>query len=371
LYEDGRFPTPSGRARFAAVTPAPLAEVRESRYPFSLNTGRLRDQWHGMSRTGWIGRLFGQVPEPVVQVHPQDMARHGWQEGDLVHLTSKRGSIVVPVQSSAELGLSQAFMGMHWGSEFLSGRQHNGQPLAGVNALTTSAYCPSSKQPELKHAAVKILKAELPWKLLALSWLPDEQAADALLRLRRLMPLFEFATCVPFGQARSGVLFRAASAEPVADSLVAEVADILHLSDSDVLHYTDRKRGQRRSMRMQRSGEVSHLEGFLLAGDIGAEAWIKSLLQESLPAQAYGRQLLSPGSKAPAGVVPLCKTVCSCVGVREDAIQAHLKAIAPGELAPEAAVASLKTNLGCGTQCGSCVPELQRLARLAEPSFTL
>ena len=371
LYEDGQFPTPSGRARFAAVTPAPLAEARESRYPFSLNTGRLRDQWHGMSRTGWIGRLFGHVPEPVVQVHPQDLARHGWQEGDLVHLTSKRGSIVVPVQSSTELGLNQAFMGMHWGSEFLSGRQHNGQPLAGVNALTTSAYCPSSKQPELKHAAVKILKAELPWKLLAVSWLPDDQAADALLRLRRLMPLFEFATCVPFGQARSGVLFRAASAEPVADKLVSEVADILHLSDSDVLHYADRKRGQRRSMRMQRSGEVSHLEGFLLAGDIGAEAWIKTLLQEGLPAQAYGRQLLSPGSKAPVGVAPPCKTVCSCVGVREDTIQAHLKAVAPAELGPEAAVASLKTKLGCGTQCGSCVPELQRLARLAQPSLTI
>jgi len=371
LYEDGQFPTPSGRARFAAVTPAPLAEARESRYPFSLNTGRLRDQWHGMSRTGWIGRLFGHVPEPVVQVHPQDLARHGWHEGDLVHLTSKRGSIVVPVQSSAELGLNQAFMGMHWGSEFLSGRQHNGQPLAGVNALTTSAYCPSSKQPELKHAAVKILKAELPWKLLAVSWLPNDQAADALLRLRRLMPLFEFATCVPFGQTRSGVLFRAASAEPVADELVSEVADILHLSDSDVLHYADRKRGQRRSMRMQRSGEVSHLEGFLLAGDIGAEAWVKTLLQEGLPAQAYGRQLLSPGSQAPVGVAPPCKTVCSCVGVREDAIQAHLKAVAPAELGTEAAVASLKTKLGCGTQCGSCVPELQRLARLAQPSLTI
>jgi assimilatory nitrate reductase catalytic subunit len=324
-----------------------------------------------MSRTGWIGRLFGHVPEPVVQVHPQDLARHGWHEGDLVHLTSKRGSIVVPVQSSAELGLNQAFMGMHWGSEFLSGRQHNGQPLAGVNALTTSAYCPSSKQPELKHAAVKILKAELPWKLLAVSWLPDDQAADALLRLRRLMPLFEFATCVPFGQTRSGVLFRAASAEPVADKLVSEVADILHLSDSDVLHYADRKRGQRRSMRMQRSGEVSHLEGFLLAGDIGAEAWVKTLLQEGLPAQAYGRQLLSPGSQAPVGVAPPCKTVCSCVGVREDAIQAHLKAVAPAELGTEAAVASLKTKLGCGTQCGSCVPELQRLARLAQPSLTI
>ncbi len=65
--------------------------------PFSLNTGRLRDQWHGMSRTGTLGRLFGHVAEPTVQMHPQDMARRRLKEGDLVHVTSRRGSIVLPV----------------------------------------------------------------------------------------------------------------------------------------------------------------------------------------------------------------------------------------------------------------------------------
>ena len=76
LYENGRFPTPDGKARFANTVYVPLAEPRESRYPFSLITGRLRDQWHGMSRTGTLGRLFGHVAEPAVQMHPQDMARH-------------------------------------------------------------------------------------------------------------------------------------------------------------------------------------------------------------------------------------------------------------------------------------------------------
>ena len=75
LYEDGVFPTPDGRARFANVHYQPVAEPRDARYPFSLTTGRLRDQWHGMSRTGTLGRLFGHVPEPAVQMHPQDMAR--------------------------------------------------------------------------------------------------------------------------------------------------------------------------------------------------------------------------------------------------------------------------------------------------------
>ncbi len=70
-------------------------------------------------------------------------------------------------------------MAMHWGAEYLSGCSSTGEPLAGVNALTTSARCPTSKQPELKHAAVKVLKAELPWTLLGVAWLPDDQALAA------------------------------------------------------------------------------------------------------------------------------------------------------------------------------------------------
>ncbi|HYE40446.1 MAG TPA: nitrate reductase, partial [Ramlibacter sp.] len=157
LYADGVFPTSDGKARFAAVSYQPVAEPRDSRYPFSLTTGRLRDQWHGMSRTGTLGRLFGHVPEPVVQMHPQDMERRGLAEGELAHVTSKRGSILLPVQGSTELSPGQAFIAMHWGSEFVSGLSSTGERLAGVNAITTSAFCPTSKQPELKHAAVKIL----------------------------------------------------------------------------------------------------------------------------------------------------------------------------------------------------------------------
>src|SRR5205085_920512 len=143
LYEDGIFPTEDGKARFANTAYRPVAEPRESRFPFSLTTGRLRDQWHGMSRTGTIGRLFGHVPEPVVQMHPQDIARRQLKDGDLVHVTSKRGSIVLPVQASTELGASQAFIAMHWGPEFLCGVSSTGERLAGINALTTSAYCPT------------------------------------------------------------------------------------------------------------------------------------------------------------------------------------------------------------------------------------
>jgi len=93
-----------------------------------------------MTRTGTIAKLFGHVPEPSVQLHSQDMQSLNLSNGDLVHVTSKRGSIVAPAQVSDELAPQQAFMAMHWGSGFISGRDHQNRALGGVNAITTSAY---------------------------------------------------------------------------------------------------------------------------------------------------------------------------------------------------------------------------------------
>jgi assimilatory nitrate reductase catalytic subunit len=369
LYEDGVFPTPDGRARFVDTVYKPVAEAREARYPFSLNTGRLRDQWHGMSRTGTLGRLFGHVAEPSVQMHPQDMARRQLAEGDLVHVTSRRGSIVLPLAASTEVGLSQAFIAMHWGGEYLSGSSSTGERLAGINALTTPSYCPDSKQPELKHAAVKILKAELPWSLLAAAWLPQDAALATASALRALMQSFPFASCVPFGTGgaleggaaeRTGILFRAAAYEAPPDALLAQIEGLLALGGVDTLRYADARRGQRRAVRLARDGGDARLEGFLLGGDTRAEAWIKALLQDRLPAQAYGRQLLRPGATAPAGVAARGKVVCSCFGVTQTAIEAQLAA-GSGDEAQR--LAALQGALKCGTNCGSCLPELKRMVR--------
>ena len=381
LYEDGVFPTPDGRARFHVAPYRPVAEAREARYPFSLNTGRLRDQWHGMSRTGTLGRLFGHAPEPVVQMNPQDLARRQLKDGDLVHVTSRRGSVVVPVQASPEVGLSQAFIAMHWGAEYLSGRSGAGEPIAGVNALTTPAYCPDSKQPELKHAAVKILKAELPWGLLAMAWLPADRALAVEGALRALMPRFEFASCVPFGTGgalvaggdaaveRTGVLLRAAAHAAPDDALLGQVEHLLGLAGADTLRYVDARHGQRRAARLVRTedGQSAHLEGFLLGGDVRAEAWIRTLLQERLPAQTFGRLLLRPGATAPAGVAARGKTVCSCFGVTETAIAATLTGCAGSD---KERLAALQGALRCGTNCGSCIPELQRMVRATAPAAT-
>ena len=117
LYEDGRFVFDDGRARFAAVKPLPLAEPRDARYPFALTTGRLRDQWHGMSRTGTLGRLFGHASEPAIELHPRDLERLTLKAGDLLQVTSRRGSIVLPAQPSDAMAPMQAHIAMHWGAE--------------------------------------------------------------------------------------------------------------------------------------------------------------------------------------------------------------------------------------------------------------
>ena len=368
LYEDSIFPTPDGKARFVATRYQPVAEPRSARYPFSLTTGRLRDQWHGMSRTGTLGRLFGHVSEPSIAMHPQDMARLALQGGDLVHVTSKQGSIMLPVQASAEVALSQAFMAMHWGEEFLSGSSATGERLGGVNALTSPVFCPDSKQPEFKHSAVKILKADLPWQLLAVAWLPETAVLAARAELQALLHEFAFASVVPFSDGAShssaaecsGVQFRAAHHQPVADAVLEKIEAVLHLHGADVLRYRDQKRGQRRAVRLVESDSQTSLDGFLLAGDTRAQSWISTLLKDKLPAHPYGRALLVPGATPPLPVVSRGTPVCSCFNVTDTAIQSHLNACT-GD--PAQQLASLQSALKCGTNCGSCMPQLQRMVR--------
>ena len=365
LYENGIFPTADGKARFANTAYQPVAEPREARYPFSLTTGRLRDQWHGMGRTGTLGRLFGHVAEPSIQMHPHDMARRQLTDGDLVHVTNRHGSIVVPLAASNEVGMGHTFIAMHWGEEFLSGISTSGARLMGVNALTNSVFCPTSKQPELKHTAVKILKAELPWSLLGMAWLPELDALAVREKLKGLMAHFPFASVVPFGSERTGLLCRAASHEAAPDNLITQIETLLGLDGIDVLRYADKKKGQRRAIKLERTTDNSALTGFVLAGDTSAEVWIKTLLQDQLPALAYGRLLLVPGSKAPVAIKARSRQICTCFNITGDAIRTELAHCRGFE---DARLGQLQTALKCGTQRGSCLPEVRRMVRASMPT---
>jgi assimilatory nitrate reductase catalytic subunit len=277
---------------------------------------------------------------------------------------------------------------MHWGDVFLSsevqarreqtsarrtGHEGSGaraSRAAGVNMLTQSAFCDRSKQPELKHAAVRIAKAELPWRLLALAWLPNERALAVREALRPLLTDFAFATCVPFGRERSGVLFRAAAKAPPASNLLSGIEALLGLDPSPAsagprLHYADCRRGQHRTVRLSDDRADPRLEGFLIAGDISAEEWLRPLLQQALPAAAYGRALLVAGRTPPQPLAARGKQICSCLDVTEGPIVACL-ARQSGSAAVRLAV--LQDELKCGTQCGSCLPALRALVNLATPA---
>mgnify|MGYP000104798179 CR=1 FL=1 len=375
LYTDGQFPTDNGRARFAAVAWQAVAEERVSKFPFSLTTGRLRDQWHGMTRTGTAGRLFAHSPEPCVQMNPQDTERLSLQDGTLVQVRSKRGSLVLPVQASPQVAASQAFIAMHWGPEVLSGRDAQGTPGLGVNVLTTSSYCPSSKQPELKHAAVQITRADLSvdaaWQLSAMAWLPSEVVWSVRQRLQKLLPQFDFAHLVPFTDAsaalveqapRTGLLLRAACRSPADAELLAFVASAMGLNSPETLRYEDAVKAQRRAVKLSPVDAQGHrtLLGFLTAGDSRSAPWLKTLLQQATPLPWPARQWLMASDAPPEGAMPLSRQVCSCLNVREDALASCLTRLTGTE---DQRLSGLQSQLRCGTQCGSCVPELRQIIR--------
>ncbi len=371
LYEDGRFATPDGKARFADVPSAPLAEPSSAAWPFSLITGRLRDQWHGMSRTGTLGRLYGHEGEPTVDLHAQDMARLKLNDGMLVRVSSRRGSLILPVRGSDTVAPTQVFIAMHWGDEALGGHDAQGLAGTGINAITSPAYCPQSKQPELKHAAVKLEKVELPWRLTAMAWLPADEALAVREYLKPSLSAFDTASLVPFGrepdaQGRVGLLMRAACALSPTDEWLKPLRAAFGLDQAGVLAYHDARRGQQRALRIERVNGVEQLSGFWLAGDASGETWLRTLLEGDQPLPGPARHLLAPGALIGKAAPQRSPQVCTCFNISEAAIVAELKQCA-GDA--DDRLSQLQFNLKCGTHCGSCLPKLKSLvATVVAPS---
>ncbi|MFJ7568014.1 molybdopterin-dependent oxidoreductase [Herminiimonas sp. NPDC097707] len=354
LYEDGIFPTASGRAKFVNTVYQPVADPVTARFPFHLTTGRLRDQWHGMSRTGTVSQLFAHASEPSVVLSKVDMERRLLNAGDLVHVTSKRGSQIFPVALGDDMRAGQAFIGMHWGEEYVSGRGRDGDGTYGVNALTTSAFDPSSRQPELKHAAVKILKAEFPWRFIVFGWIDEAKLLDLQTALRPMMRKFAYASCTLFGRDKVGVLFRGADDYAANPALIAEIEQKFNIAGAQVLRYDDTKRGNSRRILIV----DGKLQAVSLAGDISAEGWLKEYLESEQPVAALGRLLLMPSNKAPQNFKSRGRIICNCFNVAETEINECLIGTR-GDV--EVKLAGLQQKLKCGTNCGSCVPELKKI----------
>jgi assimilatory nitrate reductase catalytic subunit len=358
LYEDGRFATPSGKARFMASAYRPVAESADAHYPFRLITGRLRDQWHGMTRTGSVAQLFAHAPEPAIGMHPQDLERRGLAAGDLLRVESRRGHVYALAVADASLRLGQVYLPMHWGARFLGGRD-----ILGVNTLTLPAYDKDSKQPELKHSAVRIERAELPWRLAVFSYASTGTAAALLDSLTPLLPAFAFSSVVLFGREEEGVLMRLADKQSPSLQTIEDIDRRFGLAQSDVLRYDDLRRGVGRRVNILHG----RLRGVRLSGDgvqLAAEAWLKEWLVSGEPVTAIRRFLLAPTATAPSGFVSPGKVVCSCLNVTDTQITSAL-AQASGTTSER--VKMLQGSLRCGTNCGSCLPEVRRFVETCIP----
>ncbi|GAA4494700.1 hypothetical protein GCM10023172_05310 [Hymenobacter ginsengisoli] len=155
LFTDQQFYTPSRRAIIHPVQAAFRSEATDAEFPFILTTGRIRDQWHTMTKTGKVSKLNQHSPQAFAELHPHDAAALGVAEGDLVTVTSRRGEVRAAARLSAGLRPGVVFLPMHWGKQL-------GSDLNRANNVTSGALDPISKEPDLKFCAVQVVKYAKP-----------------------------------------------------------------------------------------------------------------------------------------------------------------------------------------------------------------
>jgi len=150
LYVDGHFHTPTGKAQLKAPAVVWRTEVATPEFPLILTTGRLRDQWHTMTKTGRVQKLNGHVPTPAVEIHPADAATRGILDGAIVTVRTTRGAVRVRAEVTPRIKAGSVFLPMHWGrlQGGIDGR---------INNTTNPAFDPVSKEPDLKFSAADVI----------------------------------------------------------------------------------------------------------------------------------------------------------------------------------------------------------------------
>jgi assimilatory nitrate reductase catalytic subunit len=324
LFTDGKFYTPTGRARMIAVTPRLPAVRVDAGFPLVLNTGRIRDQWHTMTRTGLVPRLNAHSCEPCVQVHASDA--HQLADGGLARLTSRHGSMLARVQVSCDQRRGSVFVPMHWSAAFAKSST--------VDALVAPVTDPISGQPESKHTPVRIESYRPAWQGFVLS------------RSRLTLP--DTSYCA--SSQGAGYWRHEVAGENLPDDWRVWVETELH-KKGEWTEYLDTAMGRYRAACLK-DGRLEAV--FFIAADqhLPEREWLASLFAKPQLEPADLAGLLAARSPKGADTGHL---VCACFGVGEktilDAIQAQgLKSV-------EAVGLCLKA----GTNCGSCVPEIHRL----------
>ncbi|SNT72152.1 assimilatory nitrate reductase (NADH) alpha subunit apoprotein [Amphiplicatus metriothermophilus] len=338
LFADGRFFTPSGRANFVVPGGRAVAAVKPD-YPYTLNTGRARDQWHTMTRTGRSPTLARHIGEPFVEMAPADAAREGLRDAEIVRVISPLGEMLVRLCVTARQRPGELFAPMHWNDAFAA--------RARVGALVAPIVDPVSGQPALKASRVRIENAGAVWHAFAVIRTED------FVRWRAPDTAGYWAKA----RTRGGLRAELAGFEGALESIHALVADELFAEAIRPAH----ARAQIAAHANAGAGVYSRALFIddVFAGAIYfargpvpvARSFVCEQLGRALTARARQAALLGrPGADAPdRGAI-----VCSCMNV-------GAKEIAAAARAGCASIEAIGAATGAGTNCGSCRAEIARL----------
>ncbi|PWB79707.1 MAG: nitrate reductase, partial [Methylocystaceae bacterium] len=330
FFAQGGFFTANKRARFVAPErPALRTRVSEA-YPFRLNTGRIRDQWHTMTRTGKSPRLGRHSPEPFVEINPDDAGPLGVVDGGFARLSTSYGECILAAVVTDRQQRGHLFAPIHWSDATAS--------HARVGALVAPFTDPHSGQPEAKAT-------------------PSRVAAVAF--KSRGFALTRRALETPLGTWRANVaVARGHGALLAADMDVFAWRKYFRglCGDGDVAEYLDEARGVYRAAAFADDA----LDMCLFVGpedQRSAFDAVNALFEQASLTLEQRKMLLS--GRPIDGLEDDGPIVCACFGVGANTID---KEIAKGARSP----ADIGVTLRAGTNCGSCIPELKRAIARAQ-----
>jgi assimilatory nitrate reductase catalytic subunit len=325
MFASGGFFTPDRKARFVAIVPPRLAANSSEAWPFILNTGRIRDQWHTMTRTGLSARLNTHIAEPFVEIHPDDAARLSLEQGTLARVSTEHGAATLRVLVSRTQQPGSLFAPIHWSAENSSGGR--------IGALVQPVTDPYSGQPEAKATPARIAPLAVGHYGFTLS---RERLTPAGLA-------YWAAARTSFGHILNFAL----------DPPAADWPDWLRraLPAGDCISFADSASGNYRAA-VLREGRLEAVLYIAPSPKLPSPEWLKSQFALAAIAPADRRALLA--GRAVVGAADEGPIVCVCFNVGAARIVA-------AACAGNATVARIGSSLGAGTNCGSCVPEIRRL----------
>ncbi|WP_029923327.1 nitrate reductase [Nevskia soli] len=326
LFPKMRFTTPDGRARFVPTVPRLPAHAPDEKYPLVLNTGRIRDQWHTMTRTGRAPRLTAHRPEPFVEVHPQDLLTYGLRDGELARISTHWGAAVARVNSSREQRRGNLFLPIHWSDAFAAD--------ARTGALVNPVVDPVSGEPEFKHTPAQIEPFSVDWY--------------GFLLVRRPVEITDLA----YWARSSGTQFqRYEFAGRGRDRDWSAWVRARLAGAGEWLDYADASAGAYRAARID-NGRLEACVFVSPRPDLPEREWLGALFAKECLGAGERGSLLAGRPSLDGDTGP---TVCACFGVGRRTLQRAIRE--HGCTTPK----QLGQRLKAGTNCGSCVPELRRL----------